>query len=127
MSIRLKTITKKNPRKPEDPAKFYVVAETAEKKDIDDLSATIAQNTTVSRADVYAVVMALLDTALEELKEGNAVYFGKLGSFILSVNSQGVTDKDQVSKALVNKAKIVYRPGAELKKMLKTLTYRKPG
>jgi len=127
MSIKLKTATKKNPRKPEYPAKFYDVAETAEKKDIDDLSATIIRNTSVSRSDVYAVVIALLDTALEELKEGNAVYFGKLGSFIISVNSQGVTDKDQVSTALVNKAKLVYRPGAELKKMLKTLTYGKPG
>jgi predicted histone-like DNA-binding protein len=125
MSIKYKTIARKNLQKPADPVKYYAIASASGKTDIDKLSQLIANNSTVSRTDVYAVIMGLLETVTEELAEGNTVSLGKLGSFTVNVKSDGVETAEAVTAATIKGAKIVYRPGTELKNMLKTLKFEK--
>jgi len=76
---------------------------------------------------VYAVIMGLLDAVTDELADGNTIYMGKLGSFSVSIKSEGALTADELTGAAVKSSKIVYRPGAELKNMLKTLSYEKRG
>jgi thioredoxin reductase len=59
--------------------------------------------------------------------EGNTVSLGKLGSFTVNVKSDGAATADAVTAATIKGAKIVYRPGTELKNMLKTLKFEKKG
>ena len=125
MSVKYKTIARKNLQKPADPVKFYAIASASGKTDIDKLSRLIANNSTVSRTDVYAVIMGLLENVIEELADGNTVSLGKLGSFSVNVKSDGVETADAVTAATIKGAKIVYRPGGELKDMLKTLKFEK--
>ena len=125
MSIKYKTIARKNLQKPADPVKYYAIASSSGRTDIDKLSRLIANNSTVSRTDVYAVIMGLLETVTEELGDGNTVSLGKLGSFSVNVKSDAAETADAVTAATIKGAKIVYRPGTELKNMLKTLKFEK--
>jgi predicted histone-like DNA-binding protein len=125
MSIQIKTIAKKNPRDPAAAAKLYAHAVPRGKTDIDVMSKIISREGTVSRADVYAVIISTLEVIMNELEAGRAVYLGKLGSFSISLSSEGADTADDFTSAAVKKARIVFRPGSELKTMLKTLKYEK--
>ena len=125
MSIKFRTIPRKNLRNPAEPPKYYALATGAGKCDIDKLSRIISKNSTVSRTDVYAVIMGMLEAINDELSDGNTVYLGKLGSFSIAIKSEGAATADAVTGATIKKSKIVYRPGGEIKTMLKTLQYEK--
>ena len=125
MSIKYSTIARKNLQKPTDPVKYYAIASASGKTDIDKLSRPIANTSTVSRTDVYAVIMGLFETVAEELADGKTVILGKLGSFSVNVKSDAAETTDAVNAATIKGAKIVYRPGGELKNMLMTLKYEK--
>ena len=127
MSIKFKAVQKPNLKNMAEPPKFYASAASSGKCDIDKLSRIISKNSTVSRTDVYAVIMGLLDAITDELADGNTIYMGKLGSFNVTVKSEGAVTADEWTGAAIKSAKIVYRPGAELKNMLKTLSFEKKG
>lgn len=73
MSIKCKTNARNNLQKPTDPARYYAIASASGKTSIDKLPRLIANNSKVSRTDVYAVIMGLLETVAEELADGNIV------------------------------------------------------
>lgn len=127
MSIKIKSIARKNLQDQAAPPKYYAIVEPSGKTDIDELSALIADKSTVSRPDVYAVILATLETVIKELQAGRSVHLGKLGSFGISINSDPVDTADAVSSTIVKKARVVYRPGPEIKNMLKVLKYEKKG
>ncbi|MEI6062043.1 MAG: HU family DNA-binding protein [Bacteroidota bacterium] len=127
MSIRFKTIQRINPKDLAAPRKYYATVEQKEKIGIDRLSEKLAAESIVSRADASAVFTAVLDTMLRELKEGSPVEMGKLGTISISFSSRGMASEDEVTAASISKARIIFRPGKELKDMLKTLKFEKNG
>jgi predicted histone-like DNA-binding protein len=125
VAIKIKSISSKILQNQAAPPKFYAIVELSDKTNIDELSALNADKSTVSRPDVYAVIMATLETVMHELSSGRSVHLGKLGSFSISVSSNAVDTADAVSASVVKKARVLYRPGLEIKNMLKTLKYEK--
>ncbi len=125
MSIKYKTVARKNPREQQLPAKFYANAVSVSKINLKTLAKTISKRTSLDHVDAEAVVSATVDIILEELADGNMVQLGDLGSFSVSLSSTGAETEDKFSAASIEKARIIYRPGAELKNMLKTLKYEK--
>ncbi len=125
MSIKYKLIEKKNPRDLEAAPKFYASAVTTRKIDLDELSKNIARSSTVARADVYAVLIALIDESIESLANGNQLYLGKLGSMVLNLKSEGAATEDEFLASMIKGAKVVYRPGSELKSMINNLKFEK--
>jgi len=59
MAIKIKTIERKNPRDLDAPAKFYATTVNQGELSLDNLSKQIAMMSTVSKTDVFAVLMAL--------------------------------------------------------------------
>jgi len=125
MTLKIKTIARKNLQNAAEPAKFYALAESSGKTDIDQLSKIIANNSTVSRTDVYAVIIGLLEAINNELSAGRSIYLGKLGSFSVNVRSAGELTADAVTAASIKSSRVIYRPGPEIKDMLKTMKYEK--
>jgi nucleoid DNA-binding protein len=60
-----------------------------------------------------------------ELEEGKIVELGELGVFQVGVKSTGHPISQEVSAYSVRKAKLNFRPGTELKKMILNLKFRK--
>ena len=125
MSVKLKTVQKVNPQNVEAPQKYYAQAVSTGRSDINRLARLIAMQCTVNRADCLAVLSALQDNIIMELEEGKIVELGELGVFQVGVKSTGHEAALDVSSFSVKKAKLNFRPGTELKKMITNLKFRK--
>ncbi|MBG6132519.1 putative histone-like DNA-binding protein [Aquimarina sp. EL_43] len=125
MSVHFKSIARKDPRDATAIPKHYALVVSSGVTDIDQLSQLVSDGSTVTRADVYAVIVRLVTTIQNELSQGRTVRLGKLGSFSLGVNSEGVDTPEEVTPSLIKRTKIRYRPSIELSNMLKTLRFKK--
>ncbi|XLS29865.1 HU family DNA-binding protein [Flavobacteriaceae bacterium M23B6Z8] len=125
MSVTFKSVAKKNPLNLTEDPKFYAFAVASGNSDIDRLSELVADGSTVRQNDVYAVIIGLVNAIQGELKNGRKVTLGKLGTFSLGLSSNGVEEEEKLTSSQITKARINYRPGNEIKNMLKTLSYKK--
>ena len=125
MAVKLTTVQKRNPRDLASPGKFYAQAVSDGSVDLNDLAEIIATQCTVSKADCYAVLIALESNIIRELKNGRIIRLGELGNFQVSISSEGSLSLEEVSVSSVKKARINFRPGKSLRSMLKTLVYKK--
>ena len=78
-----------NPRKPDDPKKAYARSQVSKELTLKGLSQRVAAQTTVSRADVSAVLISVVENMIEALRDGEQVDFGELGKFRLQLTSEG--------------------------------------
>lgn len=125
MSIKFKPTPKRNPQNIGAEPKYYATAVSKGKTDIDGLSKIVANSSTVSRADTYAVIISLLETIVNEFSEGRSVDLGKLGKFSVSIQSEGVDKPENLTSNKIKGARINFAPGAELKVMLNNLKFAK--
>ena len=108
------------PGEKDSEKKFYAVSKTNGTSSMKTLCKLISARSTVSSADVKAVLDFVLDM---ELQEGRIVRLGDFGSFRISVSSDGVTDKKDFNSSMLRPLRIIFTPGGELKDTKKTLEY----
>jgi len=126
MAVKLKAVQRVNPQDVTAPQKFYALAVGDGRTNLKRLARLIAMQCTVNRADCLAVLAALEDNIIMELQEGRIVELGELGTFQLGVSSMGSLTSEEVGSSSVKKARLNFRPGEELKKMLNNLSFTKP-
>lgn len=105
--------------------KYYASAVTTGNLDIEELTEQIERISTVSGADIRAVLYGIVDVVPKLLANGNIVQIGDLGSFRVSVSSEASDTAEEVTAAKIKKSKILFRPGKKFSAMLKTLEYKK--
>jgi predicted histone-like DNA-binding protein len=105
--------------------KYYATAVSKGARDIEQLTKRIEKISTVSGADIRAVLYALVDVSTEELSEGLIVRLGDLGSLRISLSSEGFDSEAEVTNGAVTGAKTIFTPGPKLKAMLKALKFTK--
>ncbi|GAK37579.1 DNA-binding protein, histone-like family [Bacteroides graminisolvens DSM 19988 = JCM 15093] len=125
MSVPVTVVARKNPAKQNEPEKFYAMAQAAGEMNFRSLCKDASEGCTVMRADIAAVLYALIDSMMKSLAKGEIVRFGDFGSFQVGVSSTGVEKKDDFSANQVKGAHIIFRPGIDLTEMIKTLTFKK--
>lgn len=109
--------------KEKDLVKNYAMAKTSGVTDLDKLCKLISSRSTVSSADVKAVLDSL-NWALDlELSAGNVVQLGELGNFRLSISSEGTTKEEDCDATKIKKARIIFYPGAALRTTRKEVTF----
>ena len=105
--------------------KFYASAITDGETNIDGLTRNIEKISTVSGADIRAVLYALVDVMTAEMAEGRIVRLGDLGNMRVSISSRGETAAPDVTANSITNSRILFAPGPRLRDMLKTLQFRK--
>lgn len=105
--------------------KYYASANVTGEKTLAGLTRDIEKISTVSGADIRAVVYALVDVMQTSLSEGQVVRLGELGSLRVSISSEGKATEKEVTAASVKSAKVVFTPGKGIRDMLLTLSYEK--
>jgi len=125
MSIFFKGVQIVNPRDTAAPRKFYTKATAASITDLSELAELVAFNSSMSKTDCYAVLMGLETFVIRELERGRNVRLGELGTYKISLNSEGRDTLEEVDSFTIKKAKINFTPGAGFRKMLKHLEYKK--
>jgi predicted histone-like DNA-binding protein len=123
MPITLKTVRRINPRNPQEEGKYYVKAIIREKTALDSFCRRIGDHCSLQPLTIKAVLFALEDQVMIELSRGNSANLGVLGSFRISVKSEGTAELKKAKAKNIRSAKIIYTPGKELRKMLKKLDF----
>lgn len=130
MAIAYVLTEKGNPAKPQVPKKFYAQARSVGEFTLRRLSREISReistsSNTVNDTDVLAILNTLTKVLKCHLDNGEIIRLGGFGSFQISVKSSGAETKDKFNASMIHSAKVNFRPGSDLKKMLKTLKYVK--
>ena len=114
------------PGKPHSTLKYYARAKSRREFTFRQLSQEVAQaSTTVSDTDMMAALNLLTKIMKRHLENGEIIRLGDFGSFQISITSEGADSEAQFTTSLISGAKILFRPGVDLKEMLTTLKYEK--
>ena len=124
-SVTYSVVPRVNPRDKEAAPKFYAQAQARGDVNIRKMATRIQGSCTVTKADVYAVLVALEDVIMEALQNGEIVRLGELGTFQVSLSGKGAVTSEDYDTSLIKKARINFRPGLSLAGMLHTLSFSK--
>lgn len=126
MSVKYNVVERKNPQKPQEPAKFYANAKADGEISLKALAEEIAGgSTTVSDTDVLAVLNEMIKACTRHLSEGRVVKLGDLGNFQITLTSGGAETEEKFTASLIKGNKVQFRAGEALRKMLKIVKYEK--
>lgn len=104
-----------NPMNTDEPKKAYAKAQISEELSLKELSRQVASQTTVSRADVSAVLISVVENMFEGLRAGRQIDFGELGKFRLQVTSKGADTAEKFTATNITGVNIQFVPGEDLK------------
>ena len=124
-NVTYSVVPRINPREKNDPPKYYAQAQASGDVNIREMSERIQQTCTVTKADVYAVLVSMEDVIIDALKSGEIVCLGDLGTFQIGVSGKGTLTEEEYDSSLIQKARINFRPGIALSGILTNLTYAK--
>ena len=111
------------PGEKDSEKKFYAVSKTNGTSSMKTLCKLISARSTVSSADVKAVLDNLNFILDMELRAGRIVQLGEFGNFRLSLSSNGASDKKSFSQADVKGARVIFTPGASLRNTKKLVAF----
>lgn len=125
MSLKVKTVARKNPQDLTAPPKFYAKKVNIGEFTTNQLIDYIVTTSTVSKPDVHAVLFALEDAITKELGRSHIVRLGNLGSFNISINSVASDTAEEVTKSNVSRINLRFRPSKEIKKIIDSFEVEK--
>ncbi|MGQ8335821.1 HU family DNA-binding protein [Sunxiuqinia sp. A32] len=126
MSIKFKAVEKGQPGVVGGgEKKWYANPVMDGEMTLEDLTKSIEKISTVSGADIRAVLYALVDVSIDSLSRGTIIRVGDLGSLRVTLKSSAEEEEAKVSSDTVRKAGIIFTPGTRLKDMLKTVKFQK--
>jgi predicted histone-like DNA-binding protein len=105
--------------------KYYASTKSSGEMTLSKLTNSIEKVSTVSGADIRAVLYAMVDVMKASLADGQIVRLGELGSLRITIASNGEATAEKVSAKSIKGAKTVFTPGTDLKELLKNLKYEK--
>ena len=98
---------KKNPLRQAEAPRYYLQMAPATPVTLAQVIKRIEKRSTVSSADVKAVLDALQYEVIDALQNGNTVRLGDLGSFRLSIKADGYDTSEEARKAGADAIKAV--------------------
>lgn len=105
--------------------KYYATPVYTGETNLRKLGSELSARSTVTKADAIAVLTGLVDLIAEKLKNGDIVRLGDLGSFRISINSNGEESAEQVSSKSIKRSRVNFRPAKELQYALSDLSFEK--
>lgn len=125
MSIKFKPVRKPNPRDLAAPKKWYAMAVADGETTLNDLALYAMETSTVTKADILAVLDATLTKISHDLSNGKIVRVGDYFTLQMSISSESCDTESQVSASTIKSSRVNFRPGTMLKSMMKLATYQK--
>ena len=124
-SVTYSVVPRINPREKNDPPKYYAQAQARGDVNIREMADRIQATCTVTKADVYAVLVSLEDVVKDAIQNGEIVRLGDLCTLQVSLSGKGTLTEEDYNDSFIKKAKIIFRPGTVLAAALETLKYSK--
>ncbi|WP_345231971.1 HU family DNA-binding protein [Olivibacter ginsenosidimutans] len=125
MAIQFNIVEKGNPSDLAAPKKFYACPISAGEITLEDLVDDISHASSVTEADVYAVLQNLVREIPKNIARGYIIRLGNLGSFRLGSNSMGSATAEEVDGRNIIRTRLLFHPGPKVRKELLGLTFKK--
>ena len=125
LPVKFKTVEKRNPSAPEEPKKHYAQVVNVNTVTLRQLSRDIATNSTWSSSETYGMLEELLQRIGRYVADGMIVRLGDMGSFSISIKSEGSATAEEVTTANIINRKLLFRPGREMKRLLSEIQFVK--
>ena len=124
-SVTYSVVPRINPREKNDPPKYYAQAQARGDVNIREMAERIQSTCTVTKADVYAVLISLEDVVKEAIENGEIVRLGDLCTLQVGLSGKGTLTEKEYEDTNIKKARINFRPGPVLAGALETLKFTK--
>lgn len=105
--------------------KYYAMAKSNGVTDMETLYTHISSRSTVSSADVKAVLDSLNYILDVELRAGRIVQLGELGNFRIAVGSGGAEEANSFKASMLRRPKIVFSPGTMLQRTRNNINFQR--
>ena len=125
MSVKFNIAERGNPSDPTAPKKFYPSIVSSGRTSLDLLTEQIANASTVSPADVSAVLISLMTLIPQELSRGNIVELGDFGNFWLRAKVAGAETAEEVRSSQIESLRSRFTPGKKFKTVLDGIEFKK--
>lgn len=112
--ITYKVIPRKNPSQDNDEVKYYASAVNSGAIGIKEVAVAIERTSTVSSADIKAVLDALQQELIRAMQAGQSVRLGDVGSFCPTLNGSGCPNEADFNASLIKRVKVRYTPSTAL-------------
>lgn len=114
--IKYNIIPRKNPINKE--VKYYAQMAPVTPVNLNSIAEAIASNCTVTLHDCKAVLSALQEQIALNLRQGNSVRLGDLGSFHSVIKSSGALSADEFSTSHIKGLKVCFCMSSPMRYML---------
>lgn len=122
MGLKLKKIQRINPQH-RNQSKWYLTQNISGSVKTKDIAEEIVKRSALSLGDVQSTLSNLVEIIPLFMKLGQSIRLEGLGSFHISVTSEGVHTAEELTIHQIKNAKIVFVPGIELKKSLEGISF----
>lgn len=127
MPITFNVISRKNIQKPNDPPKYYADIVGNGQTTLADLAKYASTVSTVSKADILAVLESTFSKIADDVADGKIVYVGEYFTLQAGGSSEGKETADEVNASSIKSVRTLFRPGKMIKDALKLATFQKKG
>jgi predicted histone-like DNA-binding protein len=124
MAIPYTIVKQKNPRNTNQTL-YYPRAASNGVVELEEIIYKLEQMSTLSGADIEAVLYGLTDLAARELSNGKIVRFGRMGSFRITFEASASEASDTIGPNNIRRAKLQFTPAKRFKQMLDTVEFTK--
>jgi predicted histone-like DNA-binding protein len=112
------------PGEPESENKTFPVAQYAQNLDMKAMAQHMASHgSKYNKGDIMAVATQLVDCIREQLLLGNRVNLGDLGTFYVSLKSEGADNAETFSTSLIKDVNVRWRPSSQFKSLINEATF----
>jgi len=125
MAIEFKATKVNNNMKPEEAPRYYAKAVTKGTVTLNRIIDDMCSESTVSKADVVAVIAGLSRHLIKNLQDGYTVKIDSLGTFSTSVKSPTVNSSEEVISKDVSFSKINYLPEVHMLESFRSVPFKR--
>lgn len=112
------------PGEPESENKTYPVAQYAQNLSLSDMAKHMANHGgKYNRGDIVAVTTQLVDCLREQLLLGNRITLGDLGTFFVSLKSEGADNAESFSVSNIKAVNVRWSPSKMFKSLINEATF----
>ena len=106
MAINYSVTPRKNPKNPQDPAKYYAQTQVTSEYSFDDLCSDLQAMCTLTEGDIKATTANMVHCISSALRNGRSVRMGELGLLRIVVSSTGAETKEAFTAANIRNIEV---------------------
>ena len=125
MSVKFKAMERVNPRDLTLPRKFYAKIKSGDDVSFEELADLISKVSNLNYGEVLGALGTLIEIIEIQLRHGRPVHLNTLGTFYLTLMSEGTDTAENLTSDNIKGSRIRFRPGKRLKKVIRNLEYEK--